>query len=472
VSVFRRASLPLVVAAILTMGINWTTASAAGGSMHAQSPARAETGLRHVVTHRSLLGTHVWYDQVFRGVPVLGGYLARHVMNDGRTVVDDGRRPVPANLSVTPRVPRTQAIDAAVARVRGSNTVAALAVLPGTPARLVWRAVSDTPAGSVETLVDATSGSVVSVRSLVQNANGKAKVFDPNPVVTLQDESLTDQNDQDYPGLAGAYKSVTLTNLDGTGFLRGDYVNTDLGGKTAFSKKEKFNYGRDDDRFEQALVYYQLTQAQRYIQSLGFNDINNEAQDVRPDDFTGDNSFYDESHDRITYGIGGVDDAEDAEIVWHEYGHAMQDDQVPGFGLTEEAGAIGEGFGDYWAVTMSQPVSGGFDLPCVGDWDSVSYTPPPTHCLRRTDLDLTIEDKDGEVHDDGQIWSRALWDINQGLGREKADTIILEATFDYSPSTSFAAAAQVTVATAKALYGKSAARVCKKAFKDRHILSA
>jgi Zn-dependent metalloprotease len=471
VGLLRRAALPLVVAVIAAIGPNWTPAGAsvgdalAGGSAHGGA-----TGLYQVVTNHSLLGTHVWYRQVYRGVPVLGGYFARHVMKDGKVTIDDGRRSIPATLSVTPRIGRAQAAEEAAQRLPGWSVRVSLAIMPGSPPRLVWRAVSGTPRGSVETLVDASTGSVIRVRSLVQSVDGTSKVFDPSPVVTLQDEDLKDMNDQDYPGLADAYEAVKLTNLDGTGFLRGDYVNIDLGNKTAFSANEKFVYKRSNDRFEQAMAYYHLTQAELYIQSLGFNDIQNNAQDVRTDTFTGDNSFYDPDQDRITYGSGGVDDAEDADILWHEYGHAMQDDQVPGFGLTQEAGSIGEGFGDYWGVTMSEPVNGGFDLPCVADWDSVSYTPPPTHCLRRTDLNLTIEDKNGEIHHDGQIWSRALWDMNQDLGREKADTIILEATFNFSPGTSFAAAAQEIVSTAKALYGRSAARACKQAFKARHIL--
>ena len=51
-------------------------------------------------------------------------------------------------------------------------------------------------------------------------------------------------------------------------------------------------------------------------------------------------------------GDGGVDDAEDADVIVHELGHAIQDAQVPGFGpgtKTEQA-AIGEGFGDFLAA--------------------------------------------------------------------------------------------------------------------------
>ena len=35
------------------------------------------------------------------------------------------------------------------------------------------------------------------------------------------------------------------------------------------------------------------------------------------------------------------------------------------------------------------------------------------------------------MHHDGQIWSRALWDIRNALGPSTADTMILEAQFDF-----------------------------------------
>ena len=54
---------------------------------------------------------------------------------------------------------------------------------------------------------------------------GGSSAFVPNPVQSLGDESLTDQRDSDDAVPAGAYYPVTLTNLDGSGFLRGDYAN-------------------------------------------------------------------------------------------------------------------------------------------------------------------------------------------------------------------------------------------------------
>jgi len=119
---------------------------------------------------------------------------------------------------------------------------------------------------------------------------------------------------------------------------------------------------------------------------------------------------------------------------------------------------------------MSEPVDGGYEVPCVADWDSVSYTVDVPHCLRRVDTNLKVADETGEVHHDGEIWSRALWDIHGKLGRNRADRIVLESQFLFAPDTSLAAAAQATVDTAQRLVGGRAARVCQRAFHARGIL--
>src|SRR3954467_3630335 len=123
--------------------------------------------------------------------------------------------------------------------------------------------------------------------------------------------------------------------------------------------------------------YYWITRAQHYLQALRTRrPVNARQQLLRINQFGGDNSFYREGTGKltITLGKGGVDDAEDAEVIVHEYGHSVQDNQVPGFGTTPDAGAVGEAFGDYLAVTVSAANAPTPDLPCVADWDSVSYT--------------------------------------------------------------------------------------------------
>ena len=313
------------------------------------------------------------------------------------------------------------------------------------------------------------------------SSTGSALVFVPNPVQSLGDESLTDQKDSDGAVPATAYHPVTLTNLDGSGFLRGDYADVySSTGNLAFSSTNTFAYTRHQDEFEQVMAYYWVTEAQKYIQSLGFGStlpaINDEPQNVRINQYGVDNSF-ETTHpkDELRFGKGGVDDAEDGEVILHEYGHAIHAAQDFNFG-PEQNGAISEGFGDYWAVTVSDVVSQTLGvpeqepLPCVADWDSTSYTSGPVHCLRRVDTNLHYPgDLNGEVHHDGQIWSRALWDIRQALGNVEADTIILQGTNGYT-GTTMPDLANRTVAAAHSLYGNAAANAVHQAFVDRGIL--
>ena len=322
-----------------------------------------------------------------------------------------------------------------------------------------------------------TSG-VLAGKGSSGSSTGTGRVFFPNPVASLGDQSLTDQKDADYAALQPAYKVVSLTNLDGSGYLRGDWANIlNETGNPAFSSSNTFIYARNDDRFEQVMAYYWVTEAQKYIQSLGFGStfapINMESQDIRVNQIGIDNSFSWDKHDLLRFGKGGVDDAEDAEVILHEYGHAIQDSQMDpfGFGTSLEAGSIGEGFGDYFAVTVSNVIAPTADSPCVADWDSISYTSTTPHCLRRVDQNLHYpEDLDGRVHHNGQIWSRALWDIRNALGHIKADTIILQAQFSFEPDTSMPAAAQATVDAAEALYNHATAMAVRHAFVDRGIL--
>ena len=312
-------------------------------------------------------------------------------------------------------------------------------------------------------------------------ATGTGSVFVTNPVQSLGDESLTDGKDADNAVPAAAYHDVTLTNLDGSGFLRGDYASiVSETGNPAYSATGTFRYTRHQDEFEQVMAYFWVTEAQKYIHSLGFGvtrrGIDDRPQAVRINQWGVDNSFAtDQPKNEMRFGKGGVDDAEDADVILHEYGHAIHYSQNFSF-ASEEAGAISEGFADYWAVTVGDVVSRSLGvpvrepLPCVADWDSTSYTTTVPHCLRRVDGDLHYPaDLNGEVHHDGQIWSRALWDIRQALGNVRADTLILQASFDF-PGTTMPDLAQRTVAAAQQLYGKSAATAVTKAFADRGIL--
>jgi len=212
---------------------------------------------------------------------------------------------------------------------------------------------------------------------------GTANVFMVNPVQSSGNESMTDDKDAATAVPASAYATVKLGNLDGSGYLTGKWVRVQSAtGTPAYSTTNTFIYNRSADQFEQVMAYFWIDQAQEYLQSLGFGStlrpVNAEQQQVKVDQYGGDNSYQTEKPFRIRYGKGGVDDAEDAEVIVHEYGHAVHAAQVEGFGTSEEAGSIGEAWGDYLAVSVGLAVAGapvkGVPAACVADWDSVSYT--------------------------------------------------------------------------------------------------
>lgn len=319
-------------------------------------------------------------------------------------------------------------------------------------------------------------------------STGSALVFQVNPVQSTGDQSLTDAKDAASAVPAEAYAGVELRHLDGSGYLRGDYVTVQSStGTPAYSTTNTFHYDRADDRFEQVMAYYWVTTAQEYLQGLGFGaagtglpGILTDGIDVKIGQFGLDNSYQRDKPFQLRFGKGGVDDAEDAEVVVHEYGHAVHQGQVPGFGTSLDAGAIGEAFGDYFAVSVGLATAADEGWPvaadptCVADWDAVSYTEAP-HCLRSVGTDLTVDDRKQQVHFDGQIWSGALWSIREsyealGLGSRAWDTTLIASQFDYAADTSWSAAAAATYASALERDGQAAADAVRAGFAARGIV--
>ena len=179
----------------------------------------------------------------------------------------------------------------------------------------------------------------------IEAATATGTVFFPNPVQQLGNESLTDNKDADSAAFTAAYRRVPLTHLDNSGTLSGDYVTVkSTTGKAARMVGGAFPaWHRDADQFEQVMGYYWVTTAQDYLQHLGFGStlrpVNQRQIELRINQFGGDNSFFrDDKAQHHRVGKGGVDDAEDAEVIVHEYGHSVQDAQVTGFGTDARVG--------------------------------------------------------------------------------------------------------------------------------------
>jgi hypothetical protein len=304
-------------------------------------------------------------------------------------------------------------------------------------------------------------------------------VFNPNPIVSSGDLSLRDLDDADYAALNNERIRVTLTGLDGSGYLRGTFANVvSETGNPAYETDCTYDYTRHDDRFEQVMAYYWVTKSQAYTRGLGFGvtagwpAINGDQQRVRINQWGQDNSFAtDHPKDEMRFGKGGVDDAEDAEVILHELGHQIHFSASATFFATNEAGAISEGFGDYWAATVSEWASGPSDDPeCIMDWDATSYDPTAPFCLRRLDTTLKYPtDLNGAVHHDGQIWSHALWNLRGAIGAAHADTAILWGQIGWT-GTNMPALANRIVDQVRARYGNREATKAIAAFRDRGIL--
>ncbi len=350
-------------------------------------------------------------------------------------------------------------------------------------ARVAWLMTADTqsPPHAWSLLVDAVSLNELERRDGVMHDTGIGYVYDMNAIASSGDLTMLDNNNTTTPDLDNARFLMELPLLDGSGPLRGAYA--DVRTKTASSRAQsatmQFLYDRTQSGFKQANTYFHLTRAQSRIQALGFTNVNNRAQVAIVDAQTDDNSFYSPSDKTVNFGTGGVDDAEDGDIVLHEYGHSIQDNQVPGWGGIDER-SIGEGFGDYISAAMATvlPADAGHpqltSAACVGEWDATSYADPEPSgltCLRRVDGPKHYPEAEvGEVHADGEMWSAALWNLRGQLGPDEMDSLVLESHFLLTNSASFFTAAQSVITTDGNLNAGAHADIIRRAFIRQGLL--
>lgn len=380
----------------------------------------------------SNVGLHLRGRQTVGGVPVDGSSLAVHLV-DGEVVstslhrVDLPGRPTAEPISASAAV---RAAATALGATDDAHT-ATERLLVAIDGRLVdvWRVDAlDTAAGVAGQVdVDAATGAVVAVGDDRRFAEGIATVFDPNPIVRAKDSSLRQTGpdlvvDTDLSNEAIDAQMVGLPVRDYdpaaalAGRLTGPWVDVQAAAPLGMTP---FGFRKEDPRFEAVMAYTHIDRFQRYVQDvLGMDDVNAEAQWVITAPVVGyDNSFYMPALDVLAFGHGGVDDAEDAEVILHEYGHAIHDAQVPGWGATAEGGAMGEGWGDFLAGSyFARTASDGFQDLCIADWDAVSYSTDDPACLRRMDSTKTYpDDLEDQVHADGELWSAFLWRLRDRL---------------------------------------------------------
>jgi len=458
--------------------------------------------LRDMRTSSSLSGTHVWKQAFVAGIPIHEGHVVTHLSHDNRVLFATSGLTIPRCQPVAhqPAYPAGTAIAAAAALLGGDGQrrlppSAELVILPGQGAdRLAWRVLlaAYEPYGDWEIFLDAQTGEEIGRQNRlicipphrippripvpvtaaagknpaagVVRATGSGLVFLANPLNGHADRYGWRDGDTILDTVRDA---VVLTNLDGSGYLVGPWVevfNSDA--PRAFEPSLVFEYSSlvTDGPFQEVNVYHHINEFQEYLQGdLGITCAHDYVVPCYAHAGEDDNSDFSPWEDRIRFGDGGVDDSEDGEIVVHEYGHAIHFGIVGLFNLTGETGALSEGFGDYLAATFG-------DNALVGEWDATVYNPGPPPFLRRTDGDKHYpEDIQGQVHADGEIISAAWWDIRLQLGALLTDQLVVEGMFYTGPSATFRDHADGVAAADLALYGGAHLDAINQAFDDRGI---
>jgi hypothetical protein len=124
------------------------------------------------------------------------------------------------------------------------------------------------------------------------------------------------------------------------------------------------------------------------------------------------------------------DSSQDGDVVFHEFGHGVSNRLVGGPSNTSclggtQAGAMGEGWSDYWAATF-------YNDGRIGEYATndttdgirrAAYT-VPANPVHDSYADLGVGGF--QVHRDGEVWAATLWDLRNDLGAAVCDRIVLE----------------------------------------------
>ncbi|WP_374580739.1 hypothetical protein [Pseudoduganella sp.] len=329
--------------------------------------------------------------------------------------------------------------------------------------------------------------------------NGSGYAFDPDPRTALNTESLTDTSAA--TSFDAAYSSKTLRDLtvtSGVYKLTGPYVNIKNieAPNTAPSTTTNgvWTAKRGNNAFDDTNVYFHLDQNQRYIQSLGFTGskgIIERSFDVDTDGLNGDDNShysYGGATDYLAFGHGCVNDSEDADVILHEYGHGIQRNINVNW-TGGDTGAMGEGFGDYWAASYSYSTPNGktFHPEWAFSWDGHGSC-WAGRMLNRTDAKYNSSKtygahqsvtENGVTFQSDELWSAPLYQsmvalIAAGKPRANIDKIILEAHFGLGSNIKMPAMATAIVNAAKTLFPSdlSYANTFQAKFEAQNILAA
>ncbi|MCF8257974.1 MAG: hypothetical protein K9J06_10480 [Flavobacteriales bacterium] len=265
-------------------------------------------------------------------------------------------------------------------------------------------------------------------------------VFNPDPLTTsgqVYGIPYSDQNDQDIPELNAERIPVqAMATFDnGTFHLRNSAVEITEFSSPATSETTSgsnlFNFTRSEDGFEDCNTLHHITRMRDHVHQLGFTDLMDYAIHADAHALNGtDNSNFNAGSNppRLSFGEGGVDDAEDADVIIHEYGHAIMHSAAPLSNVGTERRALDEAIGDYFASSYSRSINDS-RWADVFTWDGHNE-----YWTGRSTLSTKHypEHLQQNIYSDAPIWSATLMQIWNDIGREATDAIMLQAAYSFS----------------------------------------
>ena len=295
------------------------------------------------------------------------------------------------------------------------------------------------------------------------------KVFLPNPLKSARQYYGKPYWDNEDKNTAALNDERVLVRMkadepkNDTFYLEGPHVEIKdfswPNKSTPFSLDGYFTYKRDSSSFEGVNAYYHINRFQEYIQSLGYQNTANYPIPVDPHGSKGDRSFFGSTRDtnvgRLYLGLGGVDDGEDAEVIIHEYSHAISENVSPGsFDGSDEARALDEGLADYFACSYSRHLSN-FRWERLFFWDGgIKSVDSWAHWSGRwcTTNRQYPEDLGQGRYNDGEIWAGTFMEIWSKIGRNVTDKLMLAAVQGFSGNITMRQAANLFLQADSVLY--------------------
>jgi hypothetical protein len=313
----------------------------------------------------------------------------------------------------------------------------------------------------------------------VNDTNLQAYVFAPDPLTTAgktYGAPYVDNNDNDVAVLQAERQLVNVTLTKAlVGFdMENDACKLSDHG-SPFSgitpgTTTNFLFNRSQSGFEDMMILYHIHEQYKHLHNLGFDAYPGYKIEVDPHGANGDdNSFFSPATRRLEFGEGGVDDAEDADVIIHEYNHALQFSFTGISPGSVERLTIEEALADYFTVSYSKSINP-FNADKIFGWDGHNeYWSGREGATNKNYKQVSFG---GNFYQHTDLLVAALSEILDSVGRNVADQIIWEGMFGLNSNTNMPQFAQMVLLADEALHGGQHYTAAKGAFVRYGILDA